>query len=123
MDPAPDAENSEPEEPVDEEAEEDSGSFKLGTEMVPESDDRLIDRTDLEDLDNWGLTLARNEIFARHGRTFENEHLRDYFVGQPWYTPDPNYEREWLSATEEANVEFILEYQQIKYEIPAHQPR
>jgi hypothetical protein len=103
--------------------EEDLQSIEFGTEMVPQSDDRLLERSDLADLDNWGLTLARNEIFARHGRSFINEHLLAYFTGQPWYTPDPNYERAWLSTIEEANANFILEYQKLKYEIPARHPR
>ncbi|MFW5867841.1 MAG: YARHG domain-containing protein [Armatimonadota bacterium] len=98
-------------------------SLQFGSEIVPQSDDRVLEREDLTDLDNWGLTLARNEIFARHGRTFGNEHLRNYFTGQPWYTPDPDYERAWLSAVEQHNENFILEYQKLKYEIPARQPR
>ncbi|MFO8080355.1 MAG: YARHG domain-containing protein [Armatimonadota bacterium] len=98
-------------------------SLEFGTEILPQSDDRPLERSDLADLDNWGLTLARNEIFARHGRSFINEHLLAYFTGQPWYTPDPNYERAWLSGIEEANANFILQYQKVKYEIPARQPR
>ena len=102
--------------------EDDSGGFEFGSEILPQSDDRMLEDSDLEHLNNWQLTLARNEIFARHGRPFMNEHLRDYFVGQPWYSPDENYENAWLSATEQANAQYIVEYQELKYEIPARHP-
>ncbi|MDD6243019.1 MAG: YARHG domain-containing protein, partial [Roseburia hominis] len=31
------------------------------------------------------LRLARNEIYARHGYTFQDEELRAYFEAKPWY--------------------------------------
>ena len=91
-------------------------------ELVPDSDDRALEDPDLEHLDNWGLTLARNEIFARHGRSFENQHVREHFEGLTWYSANPEYDSAWLSATEQANASFILKYQKLKYDIPAKHP-
>lgn len=33
------------------------------------------------------LYLARNKIFARHGREFKDQDLRDYFGSMSWYFP------------------------------------
>jgi len=91
-------------------------------EMVPSSDDRELDRTDLGHLDNWELTLARNEIFARHGRPFQNEDIRKHFEATGWYSPDEDYTDAWLSLTERKNAAFILKYQELKYGEPPRPP-
>lgn len=46
----------------------------------------------VEQLISMGLTaeqlrLARNEIFARHGRRFNTPEIQQYFEGKPWYVP------------------------------------
>ncbi len=38
--------------------------------VLPHSQDRFISRSELEKLSGWELYVARNEIFARHGRPF-----------------------------------------------------
>lgn len=53
--------------------------------ILPESDSRYLSMEDLEGLDINTLRLARNEIFARHGRLFQSEDLNEYFSNQPWY--------------------------------------
>jgi len=53
----------------------------------------------------------RNEIFARHGRTFKDPHLQSYFASQDWYHPDPKFSLSSLSPTEKKNVDFILAYE------------
>lgn len=55
------------------------------------SDSRLITESDLQGMSREDVALARNEIYARHGRTFRNETYQAYFDSQSWYTPDPNY--------------------------------
>lgn len=49
-----------------------------------------------EEFDGWSasdLALARNEIFARHGRIFTKQVYQDYFSQKTWYEPtyDPSY--------------------------------
>ena len=34
----------------------------------------------------WELYLARNEIFARHGRGFKNQDLVEHFATRTWYS-------------------------------------
>ena len=64
----------------------------------------------LQGLSSAELRIARNEIFARHGRRFADPALQAYFDAQPWYTPilplgtDPV-----LSQVERSNVD-ILSY-------------
>ncbi|WP_306030045.1 YARHG domain-containing protein [Stappia sp. MMSF_3263] len=38
--------------------------------VLPHSDDRIVRQAQLEKLSGWELYVARNEIFARHGRPF-----------------------------------------------------
>ena len=57
------------------------------------------------------LRLLRNEIYARHGRTFRAEWLQQYFYQQPWYAPDENFKDEQLSGNDKTNVETIVKYE------------
>lgn len=38
-------------------------------------------------MSNYDLYFARNEIYARHGRMFDNADLQEYFNSKSWYTP------------------------------------
>ncbi|HEV8215313.1 MAG TPA: YARHG domain-containing protein, partial [Gemmatimonadaceae bacterium] len=53
----------------------------------------------------------RNEIFARHGRTFKDPHLQSYFASQSWYHPDSKFALSSLTPLERKNVDFILAYE------------
>ncbi len=59
------------------------------------------------------LKLLRNELFARHHYTFENERLTAYFSDFDWY--EPNYELDIkeivLNETERHNVQLFLNKQ------------
>ena len=56
------------------------------------------------------LRLLRNEVYARHGYTFQAWWLQRHFYGQPWYRqrPDNDNTKILLSPTEERNVALIL---------------
>ncbi len=59
-------------------------------EDVPEyifedSDSRILTLEELEALDKKQLSLAGNEILARHGYIFEEEEDKEYFRGKKWY--------------------------------------
>jgi hypothetical protein len=78
--------------------------------------DRLI-----EHLRRLYVRLLRNEIFARHGRTFESRDMRVFFdpwrekypdrQGVYWYRQNPDYSDSLLNETERKNVQFILDYE------------
>lgn len=54
--------------------------------ILPYSNESYISEEDLTDLSQQEVSLARNEIYARHGRKFSTPEIHDYFMEQPWYT-------------------------------------
>lgn len=74
--------------------------------IIPHSDYAYLTKPDLAGLSKGDLRIARNEIYARHGRTFQSKDLQNYFNSQDWYYPDPSY-KEKLSAVEKHNVDLI----------------
>lgn len=95
---------------------EDTGSSGTRTGYIlPESNTRTYSKSELSALSSSQLRLARNEIYARHGRKFNDKSLQDYFNSCSWYsgTVDPatfdaninNY----LNSYELANLQLITE--------------
>lgn len=62
-----------------------ASSVPSGGFVLPDSSTRYYARAELEPLSDWDLYIARNEIYARHGRGFKNEDLRSYFASCSWY--------------------------------------
>lgn len=84
-----------------------SGAY---AETLSVSDDRLLTEQDLRGFTKGDLRLARNEIFARHGYTFDSAALRAHFEKYTWYNPIGKNVS--LSPTEQQNVEFIKMYEE-----------
>ncbi|MCI6858642.1 MAG: YARHG domain-containing protein [Eubacterium sp.] len=66
-------------------------------------------------LDGPGLKITRNEIYARHGRIFNDQELQDYFRRQKWYVPQTaanDFDESCLNDVEEYNVKLIQKYEQ-----------
>ena len=55
--------------------------------VLPESSYYYYSWDELSGLSTYDLFIARNEIFARHGRMFNRSDLQDYFNSQAWYEP------------------------------------
>lgn len=89
-------------------------SKNSGTYLLPFSNERLVTDADLATLSKDQLRLARNEIFARHGRMYETKDLNDYFSSQGWYTPSISADQ-WndkvFSKVESDNVTRIANYE------------
>ena len=87
-----------------------------GTYVLPDSSTRLYSADELSGLSDWELYVARNEIYARHGRMFQKQDLQDYFNSQSWYTPLYSPEEfdsmGLLSSTEQQNASTILSVEQ-----------
>lgn len=82
--------------------------------ILPDSASRLLTTSDISDLSMSELELARNEIYARHGRRFDTDYIQEYFNSQKWYsgTIDPDdFDYGVLSDIEVANVWFIYNYE------------
>ncbi len=66
---------------------EDSSVDNSSGYLFEDSDSRYLAEYELYDMSAWDLRVARNEIYARHGRMFEDEALREHFEAQTWYEP------------------------------------
>ena len=70
---------------------------------------------DLSILDSYGLKITRNEIFARHGRMFNDQELQEYFQRQNWYVPQTasnDFDDSCLNEVEKYNIQLISTYEQ-----------
>ncbi|MFO7945200.1 MAG: stalk domain-containing protein [Armatimonadota bacterium] len=83
---------------------------------------RPVYDSDLRGYSNWQLTLLRNEIYARHGRVFDNANIRRYFLNQRWYSPNPNFRESWLTSLESSNAAKIRDYQMRRFGSTATRP-
>ena len=82
--------------------------------LIPESYCRYITEDDLKDLTWEQCCLARNEIFARHGRIFQTKAIADYFNSKSWYqgTIAPgDFSETVFNEYEKANISFISRYE------------
>ena len=85
--------------------------------ILPDSDKVLLTDADLEGLSQGELRIARNEIYARHGRTFDDPQLQAYFDACDWYegTISPSdFQDSSLSEIERANRALIVAYEEEK---------
>ena len=60
---------------------------RTGEYIFPNSDSAYLTRDQVAALTPEQLRLARNEIYARHGRIFQDEGLAAYFSSKSWYQP------------------------------------
>ena len=51
------------------------------------ADSMVYPRSFFEDMSDEELRVARNELYARHGRMFKSEDLQMYFYSKSWYRP------------------------------------
>ncbi len=80
--------------------------------ILPDSGSRYLTIEDLVSLTKEQLRIARNEIYAKHGRIFKTEDLNAYFLSKSWYTgtiASENFTEELLNIYEKYNVIFIQE--------------
>ncbi|MCL2322871.1 MAG: YARHG domain-containing protein, partial [Oscillospiraceae bacterium] len=61
----------------------------------------------LKTLTEESAVKLRNEIYAWHGFIFQTKWISDYFNGQPWYIPNPNFKPEDLNEIENENIYII----------------
>lgn len=83
-----------------------------GDYILPNSGTAILTSNDIKGLSKYQLALARNEIYARHGRKFQTAEYSNYFMGKKWYQINPNYnysdDNSNLNDIERKNVLFIL---------------
>ena len=83
--------------------------------ILKDSGTRLLTESDISGMSKQQIALARNEIFARHGRPFSTPEYKDYFAKCSWYKVNPSYnindDMSNLNETEQANVNFLLRHE------------
>lgn len=80
----------------------------LETDVFP------IDASELEGKTAAECKIARNEIYALHGRRFNDEQLQGYFETCSWYNgtiAPENFSDSALNEVEKANLQIISEYE------------
>ena len=85
-------------------------SMEMDNYILPYSDSIYYNTDELMTLSKEDLRLARNEIYARHGRKFETEDLNTYFSAQPWYygyLSADEFDDSVLNEFEKANIDTI----------------
>lgn len=80
--------------------------------VLPGSNSSLYSYATLQSLSDWELRVARNEIYARHGRLFNNADLQAHFNSKSWYkgtiAPDA-FDASVLNSVELENIDRIKE--------------
>ena len=94
-----------------------SSSSSSSDYILSNSSTTIIPTSQLEGMDAYSLYLARNEIYARHGRLFNNSNLQTYFNSKSWYhgsiSPD-SFSDSLLNETEKTNAKNILAVEKSK---------
>ena len=83
-------------------------------QLIPDSDIRYLTEADLEGFDAAELRIARNEIYARHGRKFNDAQLQEYFNGMDWYAGTveaSEFNESVLNDYEIKNLDLISKYE------------
>lgn len=81
--------------------------------LMPQSSVYAISKAFFKDYSTYDLWIAKNEIFARKGRLFNDPDLQSYFNGKSWYhgtiDPDDFNPDTMLNDAEKANVDLMIE--------------
>ena len=87
-----------------------SGEF-----VFPNSSNVPLSASDMNGKTEWECRVARNEIYARHGRLFKDSTLQEYFNSCSWYrgtiAPDAFRDETILSRLEKDNIKVIEAYE------------
>ena len=86
-----------------------------GEYFFPESSSRYLTDEEISNYTSDQLELAKNEIYARHGRQFVTDYIADYFNSKSWYqgTIDPEtFDAEQGSVFNEYEIANINKIQQ-----------
>ena len=88
-----------------------------GGNLLPASDSRYYEKSELAHLNKQELVIARNEIYARYGYIFKSENLAEYFEACDWYSgtvSSSNFSDSIFNKYEKANIKTITELEKEK---------
>ncbi len=81
-------------------------------EPLFETDKKYYTKEEFENEPMLVIHLAKNEIYARHGYTFADKDLYNYFMGCIWYSPtcdSTNFDDSIFNEYERANLEILAD--------------
>lgn len=79
--------------------------------LLPDSDSMNLTTSDISGLSDDEMRLAIYEIFARHGKVFQDQAVNNYFQAFGWYQPSSAYDESALNAYEKFNLNLLIDYQ------------
>ena len=87
--------------------------------ILPDSSARVYSASELQSYSQYELMLARNEIYARYGRGFNDQEIRQYFESKSWYHQKYTAEQfdsmaSPLNSIEQQNVDTIYKVEHSK---------
>jgi hypothetical protein len=96
-----------------------SGNDKQNVETIVKYENKIhqelsttpITRALLEGLFLEDASQMRQEIYARHGKTFKEPWLQKYFSSFDWYKADPDFTEAALTEVEKKNIATIAAYE------------
>lgn len=106
--------------PVPSEVPDQQVNTQTGEYFFPESNSRYLSDEEISVYSAEQLELAKNEIYARHGRIFVTQRISDYFNSTSWYqgTIDPEtfdaQQDSIFNEYEMANIQKLDEWQRMK---------
>jgi len=62
---------------------------------------------DLSQMNKNELRIARNTVFAKYGREFKTQQMKEYFESQLWYSINPQYSDQLLTDSEKDLIRII----------------
>ena len=80
-------------------------------QLFPQTAERYFTAEDFADCSEDILKLAKNEIYARHGRMFLDREIYKYFLTRMWYEPTyapEEFDESCLNEYEKANIELLV---------------
>lgn len=83
--------------------------------ILPGSDSRYLGKQDIKGLTAEECRLARNELYARHGRLFDDEKIQAYFNMKEWYKGSiqpSDFKEDMLNDYEVYNRDLIVKYEE-----------
>ena len=83
--------------------------------VLKNSDSQIVSEDEIEALTPIERKIARNEIYARHGRIFKDEQLQNYFESCSWYEGTisaDDFDIDMLNSSEKENANMILAYEE-----------
>lgn len=82
--------------------------------ICPKSNVKKLSVKDVKKLSKTDRRLAKNEIYARYGRKFNDENLQEYFNGKSWYTgiiEPEDFDEGVFSKVEKYNIKLLAKYE------------